>query len=546
MKKKLLPLAMLAGLAGTAGTAEAVYLNSDGLGEALIYPFYSVEGGQDTYFTVVNTTNLTKAVKVRIIEAMNSAEVLDFNLYLSPFDHWAGAITITDDGAKLVTGDLSCTVPAIPADGVAFRDVVYNAGAYTGGAASDGGPTTLDRTREGYIEILEMGVLDDSETIVHTRGDGTVIANFAEAAATHVAGVPANCNALLSAWIPTGSGGSGEWATRDSRGAVLPVTAQGDTAANFSIDQDLLGGLYGYGVLINVNEGTNATYSAIALDAFFPLTPINTDPGTTSPSLGQADAFAEIFNSVDGTVESLEYFTAAGGFGGIDAVSAVFMHESIANDYVMAPSIAAGTDWVITMPTKRAYVNTAAVVRAPFTRLWSGTGTACEGLQLEYWDREERQDLLPPPVGAVDFSPRPPQNAPTVAGFQLCTEVSVISFIPPTVDTSDALLPGYVSAVQPSENIQHGFQPIFDNGWARLSMATDNSGVTRELVDDNGVVLAGLPTVGFAVQKYANGAVDGVDGGGAFYAGLIEHKYTRNIDGVSSLPGAVAAGGSGS
>src|SRR5690606_35362093 len=133
MKKKLLPLAMLAGLAGAAGTAQAAYLNSDGLGETLIYPFYSVEGGQDTYFTVVNTTDLTKAVKVRIIEAMNSAEVLDFNLYLSPQDHWSGVITATDDGAMLRTFDNSCTVPQIKGnpsypDGIPFRDFVYAAG----------------------------------------------------------------------------------------------------------------------------------------------------------------------------------------------------------------------------------------------------------------------------------------------------------------------------------------------------------------------------------------------------------------------------------
>src|SRR5690606_15663619 len=92
MKKKLLPLAMLAGLAGAAGTAQAVYLNSDGLGEALIYPFYTVEDGQNTYVHIANTTDFYKAVKVRFLEGENSHEVLDFNLYLSPHDIWTGAI----------------------------------------------------------------------------------------------------------------------------------------------------------------------------------------------------------------------------------------------------------------------------------------------------------------------------------------------------------------------------------------------------------------------------------------------------------------------
>ena len=69
-----------------------------------------------------NSTDGYKAVKVRIVEAQNSQEVLDFNLYLSPQDHFSFAITATEEGgAKLITADNSCTVPAIPADGVAFR-----------------------------------------------------------------------------------------------------------------------------------------------------------------------------------------------------------------------------------------------------------------------------------------------------------------------------------------------------------------------------------------------------------------------------------------
>jgi hypothetical protein len=116
MKRNILSLAVAATVAGGAvGTANAMYVNDKGLGEALVYPFYSAASGNDTYISVVNTTMQTKAVKVRFIEALDSQEVLDFNLYLSPNDVWAGVITANPngDGAIIRTADTSCTVPEL-------------------------------------------------------------------------------------------------------------------------------------------------------------------------------------------------------------------------------------------------------------------------------------------------------------------------------------------------------------------------------------------------------------------------------------------------
>ena len=95
MKKNSLTTAVVAGIAGVAGLASvsnAVNLNPDGLGQVLIYPYYTVNAGNSTLLSVVNTTDEVKAVKVRFLEALNSREVLDFNLYLSPFDVWTGAV----------------------------------------------------------------------------------------------------------------------------------------------------------------------------------------------------------------------------------------------------------------------------------------------------------------------------------------------------------------------------------------------------------------------------------------------------------------------
>src|SRR5262245_30998179 len=108
MKRNNLTTAVVAGIAGIAGlasVANAVELNADGLGQVLIYPYYTVNAGNTTLISVVNTTAVPKAVKVRFLEGYNSAEVLDFNLFLSPYDVWTASIfTLGDaEGGNLLT-----------------------------------------------------------------------------------------------------------------------------------------------------------------------------------------------------------------------------------------------------------------------------------------------------------------------------------------------------------------------------------------------------------------------------------------------------------
>jgi hypothetical protein len=131
MNRKNLTAAVLAGLAGAAGlagTAQAVNLNPDGLGQVLIYPYYTANGGNSTLLSVVNTTDSAKAVKVRFLEGFNSREVLDFNLYLSHHDVWVAGIihdapqsddytpSEWDTDTSLVITDDSCTVPYLYGD----------------------------------------------------------------------------------------------------------------------------------------------------------------------------------------------------------------------------------------------------------------------------------------------------------------------------------------------------------------------------------------------------------------------------------------------
>ena len=96
--------AAIAGVAavGVAGTAEAVNISADGLGQVLIYPYYTVRNnaaGQPVQHAVLGRQHdsSVKAVKVRFREGRNSVEVLDFNVFLSPFDVWTATITPAPD-----------------------------------------------------------------------------------------------------------------------------------------------------------------------------------------------------------------------------------------------------------------------------------------------------------------------------------------------------------------------------------------------------------------------------------------------------------------
>lgn len=465
MKKNIISAAVAATLLG-ASAANAVFVNSEGHGQALIYPFYTVEGGHDTYINLVNTTDQTKAVKVRFVEAMNSQEVLDFNLYLSPQDHWSAVVFADGAGASIRTADTSCTVPSslsaktegVPGTVVPFRNFTYQ----TDGAAFRG----ADRTREGYVEIIEMGTLELGTD---------------ETAATHVSGVPANCGTLVGHWS-TG----GKWTSDRNADMGVPT-----------------GGLYGYGVLINVEEGTNATYDAVALDDFVSVSldpgslPIHFAPGTVDPGLVDATPVAQVLDSSAGFTTVTSTFA-----DGIDAVSAVLMHSAIMNDYVLEPSISAGTDWVVTFPTKKNYVNGTTAI-APFTEEWDpSTATACESMDITYYDREERT-ISPDPL---DFSPAPPGPA----AFALCREANVLTF-----NDSDVLAG--------SSRVNQNLNVDYDNGWLELGF----TGTGRTLTSDEGDVYNGLPTVGFAVQKYVNGTLPG--GVLSNYAGVVQHKNRRLI-----------------
>ncbi len=470
-KQKSLYVA-LAGVSalGVTGAAQAVSVNPDGLGQALIYPYYTVRdkvaGAPFTsLLSVVNSTASAKAVKVRFLEGKNSKEVLDFNLYLSAKDVWVAAIIPTAAGAGIFTPDKSCTTPAVssdPANPTQFVNYAYT------GSAADGADTSLDRTREGYVEIIEMGNIAAGSTT--------------EVAVTHVAGVPP-CGALAAASAHTVAGN---------------------------------GGLFGGMTLINVLAGEDFTADAVALEGFS-TTALWAPPGSIDPTLSFVNPKVSVV-----TTGASTYVTDWTGLGAVDPVSAVMMHNNVYNEFVLDTVTKSRTDWVMTMPTKRFYIATGSGNNAGrlFQRNFNGNSGSCDDVVVSIYDREERTVQAP-----GSFSPPPPTQTDAI-----CWEVNIVTFNNTNVfgSKNTANIPtsfqngwvgvNFIAPTVPAGKHQlvGGASTVFTNGvlGTPLTSTTFN----------------GLPVIGFSAITFENGTLTSPQGLiQSQYGGSFTHKQTRSI-----------------
>ncbi len=521
MKMNRLTTAVVAGIAGVAGVggiADAVNMNHDGLGQVLIYPYYTTQGGNDTLLTVVNTADVGKAVKVRFLEGRNSREVLDFHLYLSPWDVWTGAVINHGDGAGVFVTDRSCTVPDIARGGLGFdggRVTALGDGyiarfvnnAYGRAPAVDAASLSgLGRTREGYVEIIEMGNLDpDANPHVW---------------AEHVDGEPGSCLNLNRAWF-TSAGIWGGTSGNPASGLLPP---------------DGTGHLFGNALIINPSAGTVSGYAADAIEGFtYAL--LHERPGSVNPGLDRVNnpaaeggnLFATAYVFQGGHVFQATY-DAAVSRGKVDAITALYASPRVINEYFLdeTDSVTFDSEWVINFPTKRFYVDTrpgveppgapfVAAVRAPFVDAFRADGTgSCHEVVVNVWDREE--DTFEPTGGG--FSP--PDPGPDADS--LCWEAQVVTFNQSDRVGTD---PTAILGSTYYKNIDTEYQ----HGWAAISFVnhpTLRPSVPLPAIGDlGGVVFDGLPVTGFFVTNANNGVIP--NGTLANYSALFRHRTERSI-----------------
>lgn len=508
MKKNILSLAVATSVAGAAVTAQAaMYLNPEGTGQVLLFPYYNAQNGNETSMHIVNTSATdAKAVKVRFLEYVNSQEVLDFNLYLSPKDHFSFTIFQQGDGGAIVTADNSCTVPELGtgsgdfggtqtegADGSIIRVQPFVNYAYGVGTSADN-YSSITRSLVGHVEIIEMGVLENEDADLATA--------FNPAAwATHGSdGVPADCASLVKAWSTT-SGVEGKWLDTDTANSEdIQVTAP-------------TGGLYGVANMLNNSDAAAYGMEASAIADFWRETESHHEaPGDKFPSLAEGDYQSLIFN--EGAAVALTYTDTTR----VDAVSSLIMAKSIHNDVMADPALSGETDWVVTFPTRRYYVDLTAA-RLPFTDPYVGAGTttgagpqsSCETVSIGQTDREE--SITDPGSEGPQFSPEPPGDTP-VAGPKLCYETNTIA-----INGVSALNASVSTDTTADAAVTLAWQPDQPAGWQTITFGSAN-----KMTDANGKVLDGLPVVGFAAFEYTNGSKN--------FGFVSDHKTTVTGSGI--------------
>ncbi len=477
MNRKMKQLALAVGVAlgglSLLPSAEAVSVSADNLGQVLIFPYYTVRGGWNTLLGVTNTSDRVVAVKVRFREALNSRDVFDFNIILSPHDLWSGTLSDSASGPVLSTTDSSCTVGAIPAGGERFTTI-----AFTGTGAADGGPTTVDRLREGYVEMIMMGA---APLLPGALAAGAIHD------ATKVPPVPPGCAALRTAFTT---------ATDASLAAVraaFPDYITSPLKGTFSLVNASPGkGFNAVGLPTALNNfrtvGASVATSIVTLQVP-PTGQITVDESGYDPTLAAASTPGVYYNANTDAAVSDPASTGAA------AVTFALLQNSVLNEWSRRDNPGAGwstlTDWVVTLPTKAFYTDTNTTVYggratgrtglpvglAPFSEAFT-KGFSCDPINLTVRDREEQTA----PVDA--FSP---WEVP-----QLCYEANVLTF-------NDGKLLASPNASTISYPSSYQF------GWMQIDFNTP------------------LPAIGFAITSR--------DSGSALLseAALYDHSYIRPV-----------------
>ena len=355
MKKNVLALSiatMIGGLGftGAAFAQTAPSVNANGDGHILLVPYYTVQDGNVTAFNIVNTDSVKgKAVKVRFRGASNSDDVLDFQVFLSPGDVWAAAVTADANGlAQLVTQDNSCTLPKIALN----TPVPFIKDRLTKAGWTDADKNA--QTREGYIEILNMADIDESK--VYDKDTGTFGTGSTGAqsglykAIKHVNGVAPCTDAALTALNDVDP----------LKNNTVTRAGSTDTkaAAHLGLDAPT-GGLTGNWFIMNAAKSTTFSAAATAiketaasgqLNVYSPQRAIPAALLTADPLMRAKLIEAQAYDVPD---LSTPFYTAQTPEGRATQVSTAISQTVIANQFLADSKINAATDWVISMPTRR-------------------------------------------------------------------------------------------------------------------------------------------------------------------------------------------------
>lgn len=532
---KKLGICAAAVAAALSTNVSAVNLATDGVGEVAIAPYYTTRDGWSTLINLTNTRAVPVVVKVRIHEGLNSRDVLDFNVALSANDVFTALMKEADDGSGAVidiVDEDTCTVPNN------IKIVKASALGYSGDddkgfSNLDGGPTDIDRMREGYIEFIVMGATEGDDEFgfpvgfaIENHDCAAVEQAFRKVNILDTArefGEPINALKFNFRLInPSKAMEAGALATTWANffnpagaedGAVLPG-ANNACTINRGAERD--GAEW---------DPTGADAPASCLNLITAQEPFD----FLEPSLN--DAFPPVGNFYDDASNALVSVTGPAVVNaavlpqnrGVDALSATIQRATVINEWSLNATTGSDTSWIVTFPTKGFYVDKGlgrqfaiitgdrdeadlgAVPYPPFAEAFIG-GQSCNEVTFTAFDRAENSAIQ---TGGTIVSP-----APTAPVDELCREANVVTFSANGGDSAGVLATANPVTVDLSQLVNN-FDA--DAGWMELNLAAEGSA-------QNPATLGGwngLPAIGFMIKHRDLGDPT------LNFASSIEHGYTR-------------------
>jgi len=484
-----------AAVASVAAGAVAQEISKNEAGDLAIIPYYSVLDGKNTGMHIINTTDSTQVVKVRLRRGADSKDALDFNLVMSPRDEWTANIGAGGDtGVQVTTNDTTCTVPEFP-NGVAQMPDTYAEGA-----------------TEGYVEIIAMGqpTTELSHIAVaakHQKDTGAPLScdivreNFYRVPAS-VVDLAVGATSNLTRGVHSSNVLSTGFCT-NAAGAPVTALCPAGTASNLSVmtdaDDNALKVSY---FITDSGGGLEAGDNAVMVSGFASAPMMTNQQPLSFGTAGilQYDPLNfELPNLAYGSYISSDPERAAAADASItngslfDGVREALDADALINDWASfeaADGSTVAADWVVTLPGQYTMANpicdlydaytlaatacsaTAAAAAAmdqdelPLILASNTTSNPISGnSNLSLWDREEMAQIRPdtPADSDLGFSPGGSAGDPTQLAV-LNREVNVISWN----DVSSLN-----TAASQEEDLGLGVNvqiPDADRGWAELAI----------------------------------------------------------------------------
>ena len=426
----------------------ALRLSNTGKGEVLIFPYYSAYNSERTEITVTNSSSYVKAAHIVVREGLRGENVLNWIVYLAPFDQFTFDITPSSSGGgQASTSDNTCTVPQFNGNKVDLVNYLYEGDSFN----------TKERTVNGFVEVFEVGQWDPSSE----KGS---------AAVRGAAGDSTACSLLLAAWS-TSISGDGAWVRNRADEALSWRGGQLSGRATVYKPAALVF-LPAPAPILDVL----AKFDAIAIEDFaryqlpaeYHSIPTRELTDWPDPALASgSQAFTSIVQG-----NAITQFAPTP----IAAVSALLMTT---NHQLAAEASGSDVSWIVSLPTKYHHTGTNDSL-PPFTTPWNPqTSSACERIHVG--------ELLTTPASNMS-------SAYAFSGISYSNICAAVNIVHSVIRSSDPISgPSWSTSRFPQYTSGQGQTINYSS--SDLSATTRDRALVVDAITPSDTSLIGLPAI---------------------------------------------------